>query len=163
MNNMNDLDSESYQIREVYALFGLAMYFVQCLERTIGISMVTVYGPGTQKITREQFDISLESYFKKTLGNLIHEFRKSSTIADDFESTLKEALTKRNWLAHNYFWERAEKFKTENGREDMKEELQKIANYFEEIDHNFTLIIIDWGEKHGITEEMIQIKFDELY
>ena len=47
MNNMNDLDSESYQIREVYALFGLAMYFAQCLERTIGISMVTVYGPGT--------------------------------------------------------------------------------------------------------------------
>ena len=104
----------------------------------------------------------LESYFKKTLGNLIHELRKSSTIVDDFESTLKEALIKRNWLAHNYFWERATKFETENGREDMKEELQEMANYFEEIDHNFTLIIIDWGKKHGITEEMIQLKLENL-
>ena len=116
----------------------------------------------SMRCAESKFDMSLESYFKRTLGNLIYELFKNSTTVDDFESTLKEALIKRNWLAHDYFWERATKFQTENGRKNMKEELQEIANYFDEIDHNFALIIIDWGKKHGITEEMIQLKLENL-
>ncbi len=148
---MNEIDPKSQRIKDVYTYFGVAIYYAQCLERTIAISMATVFGPGPQKITRVQFDILLESHFKKTLGKLIHELRNGSSISDDFESILSEALKKRNWLAHHYFWDRAQKFQTEEGQKDMKEELQEIADYFEKIDKILTLIITNWGKKHGIT------------
>ncbi|MFZ3166799.1 MAG: hypothetical protein WA130_04225 [Candidatus Methanoperedens sp.] len=159
---MNELDPESQRIKDVYAYFGVVMYYAQCLERTTAISLATVYGPGPQKITRTQFDVLLESNFKKTLGKLIHELRNGSSISDDFESILSEALKKRNWLAHHYFWDRAQKFKTEEGQKDMKEELQEIADYFKEIDKNLTLILTNWGKKYGVTAEMIQQEFDIL-
>lgn len=155
-NSVDILDPESHQIREVYARFGLAMYQAQCLERTLAILMATVYGPGPQKSRRTQYDALLESNFRKTLGSFINQLRKRVSIAVDLELRLSEALEKRNWLAHNYFWERAPRFMKEEGRESMIKELQEIADYFAEIDSKLTMIVTEWGEKHGITEEVIQ-------
>lgn len=159
---MDVLDSESYQIREVYAHFGLAMYQAQCLERTLAILMATVYGPGPENITRPQYETLLESYFQKTLGSLIHNLCKTMPIAADLESRLSQALNRRNWLAHNYFWERAPEFMRQQGREAMIEELREIADYFAEIDHELDMIVRQWGEKHGITEEVIQQQMGKL-
>jgi hypothetical protein len=36
-------DSESWQIRKVYAFFGLAMYLAQCLERGLAM-LLAVFG-----------------------------------------------------------------------------------------------------------------------
>ena len=37
---------------------------------------------------------------------------------------------KRNWLAHNYFWDRGVAFLSESGRVSMIEELQEIDPFF---------------------------------
>jgi hypothetical protein len=160
--NMEQLDLESDQIKEVYAYFGLAIYQAQCLERQLAILLSTEYGPGPKKMTRDQYDELLQSFFVKTLGSLIKHLRQSVDISDDLESILTEALKKRNWLAHHYFWEKAGQFMTEKGRIQMITELQGIADFFNSIDQQLSEITHKWADRHGITEELLQRHLEEL-
>jgi len=161
-NEMEQLDLESEQIKEVYARFGLAIYQAQCLERQLAILLSTEYGPGPTRMTRDQYDELLHSFFQKTLGSLINHLRKSIEIPDDLESILTETLKKRNWLAHHYFWEKAGQFMTAEGRITMIRELQSIADSFNRIDQQLTEISHIWAEHHGITEEIIQKHLEKL-
>ncbi len=161
-NEMEQLDLESEQIKEVYARFGLAIYQAQCLERQLAILLSTEYSPGPKKMTRDQYDELLQLHFQKTLGSLITYLRKSVDIPNDLESILTDALKKRNWLVHHYFWEKAGQFMTESGRIRMIQELQGLAFFFDRIDKLLTEISHKWCEQHGITEEMVQKQLEEL-
>ncbi len=147
------IDSESSQIKEVYAQFGLVMYQVQCFERTLAILLVTAYAPDLQEITRSQYEELLGKYFQRTLGTLINQLREFITISRQLETSLSRALQKRNWLVHRYFWERAITFMKEDGREQMIKELREIGQFFEDMDLKLTTIVEEWGRKQGITEE----------
>ena len=94
---------ENEQARDVYALFGLAVYQAQCVERELAILLTTVYGPGIRGMARTDYDAALEDKFKKTLGGLISALRKAAVVSADFEQKLLDALAKRNWLVHPYF------------------------------------------------------------
>lgn len=156
------IDPESHQIREVSAHFGLAMYMAQVLERTLALALATVYGPGPGKLVRHQYDALLESNFQKTLGALVKKLRKSVPISEELEALLSESLRKRNWLAHNYFWERAVTFNKEDGRQSMIKELKAIVDYFERVDAKFSAIIREWGDKHGVTQEIVENEMSKL-
>ncbi len=157
------LDSESHRVREIYALFGLAMYNVQCFERTLSMLKVTVYNSKINTLNKSQFDSSLESVFKKTLGQLISELRKTVEFPEEFDSILSDSLKKRNWLAHNYFWERSVKFLSKDGQEEMIEELRKMSEYFENIDHTLDTVLRKWMSAKGISEDSIKQNFDKLF
>ncbi|MEK7396784.1 MAG: hypothetical protein AAB116_07585 [Candidatus Poribacteria bacterium] len=159
---MEILNEESEQIKEVFAHFGLAMYIAQGLERTLGIALATVYGPGPQKITKSEYENLLESNFQKTLGKLINDIRKTVEVSEALESMLFESLKKRNCLAHNYFWERAIEFTSRNGRELMIRELIEIKNFLENVDSIFMEINEKWAEKHGVTKEILEATFNKL-
>lgn len=156
------IDSESSQIKEVYAQFGLVMYQVQCFERTLAILLVTAYAPDLQEITRSQYEELLGRYFQRTLGNLINQLREFITVSRYLEITLSRALQKRNWLVHHYFWERAITFLREDGRESVIKELRKIGEFFEDMDLRLTTIVKEWGRKQGITEETTQRRIQRL-
>ena len=151
------IDPESAQIREVSARFGLAMYRAQCLERQLAIIMATKYGPGPTRITREEFDALQEGLFRRTLGQLVSEIGKLVEVNEDEKEQLKDALKKRNWLVHHYFWDRAVMFQSESGRASMISELQEIAEYFQALDEIYTNRTRVWGETVGIT----QLSIDE--
>jgi len=159
---MEPLDLESQQIREVYARFGLAMYQAQCLERQLAILLATAYGPGPHKLTKCDYERLLGSLFKKTLGNLIQKLQESVTLPNDFELMLREALGKRNWLAHRYFWERAGHFMTEKGRMLMINELQVIAEELDQLDQVLTQTSCDWMKKAGIPEEVMDREMERI-
>lgn len=152
---MKDLN-ENEQIRDVYALFGLAIYQAQCVERKIAILLATVHGPGIQKMTRADFDVALQGEFRKTFGGLISTLRKAAAIPANFDQKLADALDKRNWLAHHYFWDRAGHFITERGRKTMMAELQKAIDQFAELNAQITKAVRTWSEKHGITQATIE-------
>ena len=65
MLDREHVDSESEENREVFARFGLAMYFPQCLERQIATTLVTMYGPGPNSITGTVRDRMLEDLFRE--------------------------------------------------------------------------------------------------
>ena len=118
MIGMN-IDHESEQVKEVFARFGLAMFQAQCLERQLAIILATKYGPGPTRISRRDFDSNFEDLFSRTLGQLASEVGKLAGLSEDEKERLQKALIKRNWLAHNYFWERAVEFASESGRASM--------------------------------------------
>ena len=149
---MDTLDPESHQIREVYARYGLALYQAQSVERELAILLATEYGPGTMEITRSQYSELLESHFANTLGSLIAHVRKTVSVPDDLEKLLLEALEKRNWLTHRYFWERAGHFVRQEGRHMMLCELQQAIDVFEELDSRLTRITQQWAQQHNVTQ-----------
>jgi hypothetical protein len=155
-DNYDDtLDPESYRIREVYAYYGLTMYHIQCLERTLAMLEATVYNSNADHITKSQFDSILERNFKKTLGQLIFTIKKAIDLPDNFEKKLSDALEKRNFIAHHYFWARAIKFSHTRGQEEMITELSQLSAYFEEMDKELYLVLRKWGNAKGVTDNRI--------
>ncbi len=162
-NYDDTLDPESYRNREVYAFYGLTMYHIQCLERTLAMLATTVYNPNADHITKLQFDSILEGNFKKTLGRLISTVKKSVDLSDDFEKKLSDALEKRNFIAHRYFFARAMKFGHIRGQKEMIAELSRLSVYFQNVDNELDLILRKWMNAKGITDNTIyQIMGDSL-
>jgi len=156
------MDMESEHIKEVYAHYGLAMYEAQCVERQLAILLATEYGPAFQSMTRDCYDELLKSLFKKTFGGLLHKLEKSIGIPDGFEQRLRNALKKRNWLAHHYFWERAGHFMTERGRNSMIEELRTVTEKLHELDQELIEVSKRWMEKVGLPEEIVELEKERL-
>lgn len=156
------MDSESEQIREVFARFGLAMYLAQCLERQLALILATKYRPDPTEITRTEFDNILADLFSRTLGHLVTKVGKLAELGEGEKEQLREALNKRNWLAHRYFWERATAFISEPGRGAMIEELQEAACSFQALDELFTKRTIEWRETVGITQQSVDQELERL-
>jgi len=159
---VNHLDIESDRIKEVYAHFGLAMYFSQCLERTFSMALVTVFNLDLMKTTRGQFDSKLDSNFKKTLGSLLREMKKTQLIDEGLESELLQVLDKRNWLAHHYFWDRAIQFMNKDGQLAMIRELEDITACFHEMDSKLMDLLKEWRRNKGISDEVVQEILEEM-
>lgn len=133
----------------------MAMERCQCLERRIALFLATVHGPGPTNSTREEFDELLHSLFGRTFGNLLAYFRKTRAIPEEMEERLVDALKKRNWLAHNYFWERSLDIWTSSGRAKMNAELKEHADALLSVEHDLAELGKSWRLKHGVTDEMI--------
>ena len=156
------IDPESEQIREVYARFGLAMYRAQCLERQLAIILATKYGPGPTRISCTELDNIFEGLFSRTLGQLVREVVTLAGLGKDEEERLENALEKRNWLAHRYFWERAVEFLSESGRTSMINELQDATYLFDTLDEFFTNKTMEWGDSFGITQQLVEKELERL-
>lgn len=153
---MDTLDGESERMRDIYAHFGLAVYYSQCIERTISIGLVTVFNIDVKNMTQEKFDDELGHNFKKTLGALLREVKKSKHIDDDFQAELSEVLDKRNWITHHYFWDRAVQMMGKEGQLSMINELNEIADRFHETDIMLMDILKDWRRFKGISDERVE-------
>ena len=111
---------------------------------------------------RREFDAILEGLFSKTLGQLVSEIGKVAELSEDEKERLQKGLSKRNWLAHNYFWDRGVAFLSESGRVSMIEELQEMTYSFETLDELFTNRTIDHAKSLGITQQLLDETLERL-
>jgi hypothetical protein len=155
------LDPESEQIREVYARYGLAMYQAQCLERQVAMLLSLLHADPT-RTTRAEFNHLLDGLFEQTLGALVHQMVTPGRVASDLQTRLKAALDKRNWLAHNYFWERAGQFARSDRRDAMIEELQDLAAMFDALDSELVAICFELSRKAGVTDEIVAKHLEQI-
>ena len=158
--NAEHIDAKSEQVREVFAYYGLAMYHAQCMERQLAMILATRYGPDPTEVTRIEFDKLLEDLFSQTLGQLVSDIRELSALNKDEESQLTSGLEKRNWLAHRFFWDRAEVFLSEHGRASMIDEIQDAMSHFVAVDRFLTAKTLQWGESFGITQQAVDRELD---
>ena len=105
--NSKDFDSESQQIREVFATYGLAMYQAQCLEKQLVVVLSGPYSPTPDKLTRGRIDDLMDTNLEQTFGALAKEVKSRTTLPTDTDEKLDRAVEDRNWLAHHYWWDRA--------------------------------------------------------
>ena len=155
MDVKRSMDLEPEQNREVFARFGLAMYQAQCLERQLAIILATKHSPDPSRVAPEELEETFELQFSKTFGKLVEEIGKLVQLSDDECGRLNEALVKRNWLAHRYFWERAYDILTERGRAKMIQELQEVSDFLSSLDAVFTCRTFNIIERFGISEQTV--------
>lgn len=150
-----DLTFEDCQIREVYARFGLAIYLGQCVERTLGLMLATMYG-AENVATRRDFRNALDREFRKTLGQMAKDLGDSEDLPKAFEGRLRHAIKERNRLAHPYFWDSAVEFCNAAGREQMLSDLQETVDFLCGFHDELNGIHEAWLDSVGISAETVQ-------
>jgi hypothetical protein len=143
-----DLDDESWEIRETFAYFGQTYYMACCLE--VGLAHALMYGEFLmqehQKLVATKgkgfdrkryegdFDAFMEKHFMKTMGSVAQLAIKLPNFTDELKQRVEEARKRRNFLAHHYWRERSTKFASSRGREQMRKELAADRDMFAKLD-----------------------------
>ena len=156
------MDYDEEQTRDVYAHYGLAMYLAQILEHGIVNSLVILRLPKKDKYTCQDIDEFMAGRFEKTLGALIKQLRSEAALSHNLEPYLVQALNRRNCLAHNYFREKAKKFVTRNGRDEMLQELQNDQQLFESADEQLSEAVRSIRVKHGVTDSVYEEEYNRI-
>ena len=154
--------NEDEHVREVYAHFGLAVYQAQVLEHSLVNAMVILKLPERNRITRTDIDDFMGQEFQKTLGNLVNDLKKYTTLPPGLEKLLSSALKTRNWLCHHYFRERAEDFMMLNGRSGMIIELDDSRDLLIEADSALNALVRPLAAQFGITEATIEAELEAM-
>ena len=153
---LTPMDAESESIREVFARYGLAMYQAQCVERQLAIAAPMLHGMDPRTVTGDQVGDLLDSLFGRTFGAVISTLERSVGLPTGFESRLRKTLRLRNWLAHDYFWERAGEFNSTPGRDKMIQELEESATFLGALDAELTHESSAYYKSLGITGELLE-------
>lgn len=155
--------NESDEVKEVYAVFGLAVYAGQCLEHELVNTMMFLkFIPEKGRNIRNQaewehdIDAFYAGHFRKTLGQMIAAFKNCTTVPDDLMENLSTALERRNWLSHHYFRERAADFLFSNGRKKMITELQEAVALIQAADQRLGNFKAPLLKRYGISKEKLQ-------
>jgi len=155
MNYKNDnLDEKALQRRELFGRYGLAMYHAQCVEKSLAILTSSVFHKEFIKSSFDAREKIVSKAFSNTLGRLIRILETQVKIPPNLNKNLIEALDKRNWLAHDYFYDRADDLLTASGKKKMISELTKLNDFLSDLDADLTSIIDTWSAKVGITKEI---------
>jgi hypothetical protein len=78
------------------------------------------------------------------------------------ENLVKNALKKRNFLTHHYFWARAADFMTSRGRTQMIAELEELSNLFQQANLLATTLCKAASKAAGIPWECFEAEFDRM-
>lgn len=164
-----DDEEENEHVKEVYARFGLAMYLAQVLEHGIVNALVIIHLiPSRRHLARnaeywaKEVDEFMSHHFESTMGRLIRALRSITTVPADLEQLLRDALSKRNWLAHEFFRERSLEFMTAPGRDLMIREVDRCHDLFIAADHRLEDVVRPLRIAAGITDEKLAEEYERM-
>lgn len=162
----DDLDDHNFQVREVYAQYGLSSYLGQVMEKGV-VNLLTLHATvGSANPTQQSFDASFEKFAGYTLGRLIMMMESAFPAEVETITALRRALPIRNSLAHDFFWDRAAEFMSFSGREAMLAEIVSMHEPFQAADALVSDLVRRVADAGGITPERFEAHladaFDEL-
>ncbi len=152
---MHNTENGAEICKETFAHFGLVMYQAQCIEKSLAILVSSVFNGEFLPSSEERREALSRHALSLTIGKLIARLKKQIPVPVDLEEKLEKARAKRNWLAHEYFWERAGELMTVRGRKKMISELREQSAEFEKIDGVLTSMYIRWGGVVGLKQSDI--------
>lgn len=159
----DDLDDHDYQVREVYAQYGLASYLGQVMEKGV-VNLLTLHANvESPNPTQQSFDVFFEKFAGYTLGRLIVDLEKAFPAEVETIAALRRALPIRNSLAHDFFWDRATHFMSFSGREEMLTEIVSMHEPFKSADVFVTALVRRVAEAGGITPEQFEANLADAY
>lgn len=159
---MEPLNQDAEQCRETFARYGLAMYNAQCVEKSLAILITTVLNTKFLSSKPDQRDAMFDDALGKVIGKLLKRLRQKMKVPPNLDRNLEEARNKRNWLAHDFFWDRAGELQTSRGRDKLIDELDQLADFFSKIDTHLTSIYEKWIKKTGIPLDVIEKEYQRL-
>lgn len=156
-------ENEDGKIKLVYAYFGLAIYFSNCLEETLS-QMIWLYKTfnSKTKITSIGEIIDSVENSKKTLGNLLNEIYTFYEVKIEHKEELNKILKSRNYLIHKYFRDHNEKFYSELGMKEMIETFSDFKDDAKKIDEKMTKYFLHYKLKLGFDDKKITELMEEM-
>lgn len=162
-------NDEGEHVKEVYARFGLAVYYAQVLEHGLVNALVILdLIPSRRHRARSseewgaEVDAFMDRHFEATMGRMMKNLRDVTQVGADLENLLRDALKKRNWLVHDYFRERASEFMSSAGREQMLREVDECRDLFQAADQGLEGIVAPLRSKAGITDELLEREYQRM-
>lgn len=159
----DDLDDHNYQVRGVYAQYGLSSYLGQVMEKGV-VNLLTLHANvESGNPTQQSFDLFFEKFAGYTLGRLIVAVEKTFPAEVETIAALRRALPIRNSLAHDYFWDRAAQFMSFSGRETMLAEIIGMHEPFQLADALVSALVRRVAEVGGISPEQFEANLAEAF
>lgn len=156
MRSITELpEAENSEAKEVFAFFGLASYHAQVCEKGL-VNMAVILQARGSKLTTDLWDGLFGQFDPRTFGQLLHEIKKKLTINEEDEALLREALKKRNWIAHQFFADFSIDFTLESGRRKMIEELKAVTTLFMRADICTSRLYESDQKSLGLTGEILE-------
>lgn len=148
------------QIRELYAMFGLAYYQSECLHRELCMTFAVSGLPPRDLITRPRVEELLAQAYSLTLGDVAAKLK--GVLPAELYAELQTAVETRNVLAHRFWFERAHlMFNVENVRQ-LVAELNGYAGLFDRLDARVSAWAAPKRRELGVTQEVIQHSLSQI-
>ncbi|ASF49140.1 hypothetical protein [Methylophaga nitratireducenticrescens] len=142
--------------KEMFAWYGAAMYAAQLFEVelvTLLLGLKRLRDPDTDLDEYDDLDALLS---RKTLGALLKELEKHCVLELEFKDMLIGYRDQRNFLAHEFFYARANDMRSREGFERLTEELQEVEHQLRTADQITMKMSENVRKSSGINEESFQ-------
>jgi hypothetical protein len=148
----DELDDDDDQSREMYAGYGLAMYYAQVLDRSIANAITMAQTMSAEFGTQADLDATF-SGSSATEDKLLR--RLGAFVADDVElvADLERALDLRTEFAHHFFWKHALDADSREGRERMIAASVEAKDRFWSMTERLEPVLRRFLESLGISPE----------
>ncbi|ASA22131.1 hypothetical protein [Paenibacillus donghaensis] len=144
---------DSEQSKELFAYFGLAVYYCQALEQQLtNLLLLTKLSQG-QTPTDAELSELYQRKLSNSLGQLIKEIQHHFPFSEKETIQLQEVWKERNHIVHDYFKERIQETFTAAGRARMIRELKRFKNKASRLEAKLQSYCTELYMKLGIEEE----------
>lgn len=127
----NDPEWASPDEWDAYAWFGFAVSEAQAVESEL---LVIATALSSRRAAGKQFDAMWSTNYNKlaqcTFGQLLAQLRQHQAVPDDLVELLAEAVKRRNYLAHEFYWPHCRDAHREVLPEEAKERFMEDASLF---------------------------------
>ncbi|OBZ18246.1 hypothetical protein A8L34_01260 [Bacillus sp. FJAT-27264] len=144
---------ESEQSKELFAYFGLAVYYCQALEQQLtNLLLLTKLSQGKTPTEADLTDL-YQRKLSNSLGQLIKEIQHHFPFSEEETAQLQEVWKQRNHIVHDYFKERIQETFTSAGRSQMLRELKRFKNKACKLEKTLQGYCTELYAKLGLEEE----------
>jgi uncharacterized protein YutE (UPF0331/DUF86 family) len=140
---------------DIYHKFGITAEAAQLLELELGTLLMSCHGLRNSLWEKGKSPEANKIYKKidrSTLGRIISEVKKNTSIDESIEATFAEALKIRNELIHSFYWKHNFKIESDEGRDVMMEDLENMHN----------ILFTAYQLAQGMADIMVQIVVESL-
>lgn len=152
--------SKEWLAKEMYAQFGLAYYFSECLHR--GLCNAYALAPFENKgaILGLRVQERMAEAFGFTLGQLVKAL--DPWTPSRLKGSLEESVDRRNLLAHHFWYDKAHQMSTAEGLQSLVDELADHRRFFDAVDTEVEEHFAGQRRQLGISDDAILAAFLEV-
>jgi hypothetical protein len=127
----NDAADANDEHRDIYAYFGLAYYLSECVHR--GLVAAFAYGSGPSINTRPWLEERFTRGEAMTLGEIAQA--AAPFLPLPLRESVRGLVTDRNYLAHEFWYERIHETQSSAGRKTLLRFLKGAVDRFQSVSH----------------------------
>src|SRR5258706_981939 len=156
----NEYDNIGEMTKEVYAHFGSAYYFSECVHKGLCTLYALLTFRDKSDITAPRLEEKLKQAYSLTLGQIAGKAKPY--LPDNLQADLDIVIERRNYLAHHFWFERIHLMPSLEGLEELRSELIGLANTFRKLNDDIEDFIQPKFNAYGIDDKLIQLALNEV-